>query len=255
MHMAFEYPDFLSRSAPKTAIIYGQVTNPLRLWEAVNAGGDGLEPLSSQHAIIQQSQVGFRLSSPGWMDFSFNERMTLTKSSDLYLLCREKIMRGVSNFDLPLRRFLETYLDFVWAQTKKLQDEHRSSEAGGKLFSPEDWSFSGWLPLPQAHVLLPSAFDETRAQFAEVDVVFWGAQRLIAVCLEGANTPLPSKQLKRSYLFDEHPSIDVISIPRERMAESQFPADLFPLALTRYWEGLSYPHGPGPQKLTLQTPS
>ena len=105
------------------------------------------------------------------------------------------------------------------------------------------------------HVLLPSAFDETRAQFAEVDVVFWGGHRLIAVCLEGAATPLPSKQQKRNYLFDNHPALDAISIPRDRMAEGQFPADLFPLALTRYWEDLSYPHGPAPQKLVLQTPS
>ena len=114
--MAFKYPDFLSRPAPSTAIVYGQVTDPLRLWETVSAGRDRLEPLSSQHAIIQQSQVGFRLSSPGWMDFSFNERMTLTETSELYLLCREKIMRNVSDFALPLRQFLEIYLD-LWVDS------------------------------------------------------------------------------------------------------------------------------------------
>ena len=53
-------------------------------------------------------------------------------------------MRGVSTL-IPLRRFLKTYLDFVWAQTEKLQDEHRLSGAGNTLFSSEDWSFSGWL--------------------------------------------------------------------------------------------------------------
>ncbi|OUW26191.1 MAG: hypothetical protein CBD27_08140 [Rhodospirillaceae bacterium TMED167] len=253
--MAFEYPDFLSRSAPKTAIIYGQVTNPLRLWEAVNAGGDGLEPLSSQHALIQQSHGGFRLSSPGWMDFTFNERMTLTQTSELFLLCREKIMRSVSDFALPLRRFLEAYLDFVWAQTKTLQEEHKATGAGGGLFSAEDWGFSGWLPLPQAYILLPPTFDGGCAQFAEVDVVFWGAQRLIAVCLEGAGTPPPSKQRKRRYLFDEHPALDVISISREQVAEGQFPADLFPVALTRYWRDLPNPLGPAPPRLVLQTPS
>ncbi len=255
MHMAFEYPDFLSRSAPNTAIIYGQITDPVWLWETVNASGDRLEPLSSRHAIIQQSQVGFRLSSPGWMDFFFNERMTLTKTSELYLLCREKIMRSVSDFALPLRQFLEIYLDFVWAQTKTLQEEHEATGAGSGLFSAEDWAFSGWLPLPQAHILLPPTFDEGRAQFAEVDLVFWGAQRLIAVCIEGAGTPLPSKQRKRSYLFDEHPALDVISISRERIAEGQFPADLFPVALTRYWEDVPCPLGPAPPKLVLQSPS
>ena len=253
--MTMAYPNFLSSSVANTVILYGQISDPARLWEVMNTDIESLEPLTSQHTVIKQNQDVIRLSSSGWMDFTFNERMTLTKSSDLYLLCREKIMRGVSNFDLPLRRFLETYLDFVWAQTENLQDEHRSSGAGSTLFSSEDWSFSGWLPLPQAHVLLPSAFDETRAQFAEVDVAFWGGHRLIAVCLEGVATPLPSKRQKRNYLFDNHPAIDVISIPRDRMAEGQFPADLFPLALTRYWDDLSYPHGPAPQKLVLQTPS
>ena len=253
--MTMAYPNFLSSSVPNTVILYGQVSDPARLWEVMTTDIENLKPLTSQHTVIKQDQDVIRLSSPGWMEFTFNERMTLTKSSDLYLLCREKIMRGVSNFDLPLRRFLETYLDFVWAQTEKLQDEHRLSGAGNTLFSSEDWSFSGWLPLPQAHVLLPSAFDETRAQFAEVDVVFWGGHRLIAVCLEGAATPLPSKQQKRNYLFDNHPALDAISIPRERMAGGQFPADLFPRALARYWEDLAYPHGPAPQKLVLQTPS
>ena len=253
--MTMAYPNFLSSSAANTVILYGQVSDPARLWEVMNTDIESLKPLTSQHTVIKQNQDVIRLSSPGWMELTFNERMTLTKSSDLYLLCREKIMRGVSNFDLPLRRFLETYLDFVWAQTEKLQDKPKPWGAGSMLFSSEDWCFSGWLPLPQAHVLLPSAFDKSRAQFAEVDVVFWGGHRLIAVCLEGAATPLPSKQQKRNYLFDNHPALDAISIPRDRMAEGQFPADLFPLALTRYWEDLSYPHGPAPQKLVLQTPS
>ena len=249
------YPNFLSSSAASTVILYGQVSDPARLWEVMNTDIESLEPLTSQHTVIKQNQDVMRLSSPGWMEFTFNERMTLTKNSDLYLLCREKIMRGVSNFDLPLRRFLETYLDFVWEQTQKLKDEHRLLGAESTLFSPEDWSFSGWLPLPQANVLLPSAFDESRTQFAEVDVVFWGGHRLIAVCLEGVATPLPSKQQKRNYLFDNHPALDAISIPRDRMAEGQFPADLFPLALTRYWEDLPYPQGPAPQKLVMQTSS
>ena len=144
--MTMAYPNFLSSSVANTVILYGQVSDPARLWEVMNTDIESLEPLTSQHTVIKQNQDVIRLSSPGWMDFTFNERMTLTKSSDLYLLCREKIMRGVSNFDLPLRRFLETYLDFVWAQTENLQDEHRSSGAGSTLFSSEDWSFSGWLP-------------------------------------------------------------------------------------------------------------
>ena len=253
--MTMAYPNFLSSSVANTVILYGQVTDPARLWEAMNTDIGSLEPLTFQHAVIRQDQDGLRLSSPGWLEFTFNERMTLTKTSELYILCREKIMRGVSDFSLPLRHFLETYLDFVWAQTETLQDEHRSTGAGSGLFSAEDWAFSGWLPLPNAHILLPSAFDEHRTEFAEVDVIFSCAQRLIAVCLEGADTPLPSQQLKRSYLFDEHPTLDVISIPRERIAEGQFPADLFPVALTRYWEDLSYPLGPAPQRLVLQTPS
>ena len=251
--MTLTYPDFLSRSAPNTVILYGHVTDPLRLWEKMKPIGGGLEPLTSQHAIIQQNQGAFRLSSPGWIDFTFNDRMKFTSTSELYSLCREKIMRGVSYFDLPLRQFIETYLDFVWAQTKTLQEEHRPSGAGSGLLSAEDWAFSGWLPFPQAHILLPPAFDEDQSQFAEVDVVFWGAQRLIAVCLEGATTPLPSKQLKRSYLFDKHPALDVMSISRERMAEGEFPTELFPDALTRYWEDLLYPLGPAPPKLALQT--
>ena len=249
------HPDFLSHSAPNIVILYGNLTDPLRLWETINTAGSSLEPLTSQHAVIQRNLDGFRLSSPGWIDFTFNERMTLTTASELYSLCREKIMRGVSDFALPLKQFLETYLDYVWAQTQTLQAEHRSLGTGSGLLSAEDWGFSGWLPFPQAHIPLPPAFDEDQVQFAEVDVIFWGAQRLTAVCLEGAGTPLPSKQRKRSYLFDKYPILDVISIPRERLSQGKFPADLFPVAFTRYWEDLLYPLGPAPQRLILPTPS
>ena len=204
--MTMAYPNFLSSSVANTVIIYGQVSNPARLWEVMNTDIESLEPLTSQHTVIKQNQDVVRLSSPGWMEFTFNERMTLTKNSDLYLLCREKIMRGVSNFDLPLRRFLETYLDFVWEQTENLQDEHRLLGAESTLFSSEDWSFSGWLPLPQAHVLLPSAFDETRAQFAEVDVVFGVAIASSPCALRGWLPRYLQNDKKRNYLFDNHPA-------------------------------------------------
>ena len=252
MLMASDYLDFRSGPAPNTVIIYGQVTDPPQLWERMRSNADGLDPLSPQPAIVHPGLDGFRLSSPGWTEFTFNERMTLTETSKLYLLCREKIMRGVSDFALPLRQFLETYLDFVWAQTWTLEGECEPTGTVSGLFSSQDWGFSAWLPLPQAQILLPPTLDEDRAQFAEIDVVFWGAQRLIAVCLEGATTPLPSKQRKRNCLFDQHPNLDVISIPREQFANGQFPANFFPENLTRYWSEVPYPTGPAPPKLVLQ---
>ena len=247
-----DLPDFLSSPNHDTLIVYGQVNDPLQTLKTLRPIEKDLVSLTSRYAMIKQDLDGFRFSSSGWTDFTFNDRMALTKTFELYLLCREKIMRGVSDFSLPLRKFLTAYLDFIWEQTIVLGEELKDMTGSkGSIFSSEDWGFSGWLPLPQAHVLLPPAFDEGHPHFAEVDLVFWGDQRLIAVCLEGGATQIPSKRQKRDFLFDKHPLLDAILVSRERLSDGKFPADLFPINLTRYWDDVSYPLGPAPPKLTL----
>jgi len=244
--MGYRFPSFLSQADPATLIVYGLVTEPARVLAELEQWADNMPPLTDRYALLAPHMDALRLSSSGWIDIPFEQRITLTNSGDLFQYCRSRILRNVSQFAKPTRQLIDSYLDFVCARTESCKDELEEFGPSGEVYGAEDWVFSAWLPLPHARILLPPEFQRDPPQFAEVDIAFWHNGRVTAALIENASTPIKSKQRRLDFLCENHPLLDVVSIPRDRIADGRFPADLFPDTFGRYWEGLTLPTGPAP---------
>lgn len=116
------------------------------------------------------------------------------------------------------------------------------------IFAVEDWIYSAWLPLPHAHIQLPTGF-------AELDTAFWTGEQLIGVQVEQTGSIAKSKREKLVYLEEHHPQIKIISIPRDGLLESGdgFPSDLFGEDFSCFWKGLTLPQGPSPSKILMKS--
>ena len=231
-----------SGANPITMIVFGLVNHPAFVLDELGQEVETIPPLSNRHAILRPETADLRISNTGWINLSFDQRMSLDNTPDLFRYCRARILGSVSEFALPVRQFLDTYLDFVWAQTKILCPEN-------DLYGAEDWAFSAWLPLPQVHVLLPSEYEDGSPQFAEVDIAFWQGGRLRAVLIEDSRTPIGSKRRRLDYLAKHHPNLELLSLPRDQVSDGQFPVEAFPEGFAQYWKGLPLPIGPAPPDL------
>lgn len=238
-------PDYLSEANPETLIVYGLAKDAGRVLANLFEEPGGAAPLSERHALFAAATPGFRLSSPGWIDIGPDQRMRLASTENYYLLCREQIVHGASHFAVAIRGFLDSYLDFCRDQVVAHRAELDPDPADEDLYSHEDWVFSAWLPMPHARILLPASFGEDGPVFAEVDVAFWDGKRLIAVMLDGGTTPLKSVRRRQDHLFETHPAIELVRVPKG----GAFPAAAFPGTVTRFWEGLAFPVGPCPPRI------
>ena len=253
--MAQDYPDFLSKDHPQTLIVYGIVTNPETIANGFERRKDERPfELTNRYALVSPVSPGLRLSSPGWIDISFQQMSQVNATGDLFDLCHERLINRSSPFSKLVRLFLERYLEFVGAQLeahKSELDGGGADMADGEIFNHRDWIFSAWLPLPQAQILLPAAFGSDRPRFAEFDIAFSLAGQLIGVAIEGAGTPIKSRQRKIDYLVENHPQFSLVLVPKNRLQEEEFPKDLFAESVAHFWQGLSLPHGPCPPEVLL----
>ena len=253
--MAQDYPDFLSKDHPQTLIAYGIVTNPQTIAKGFESRkGERPFVLTNRYALVSPGSPGLRLSSPGWIDFSFQQMSQVNSTGDLFDLCRERLINRSSPFSKLIRLFLERYLDFVSARLEAHKSELGADTAGDEIFNYRDWIFSAWLPLPQAQILLPPAFQAGRPSFAELDIAFSLAGQLIGVTVESASTPIKSRQKKLDYLGENHPQLSLVKIPKDRLHSEDFPEDLFPRPFIEYWHGFSLPLGPCPPPPLLDKP-
>ena len=249
---AQEYPDFLSTDDPQTLIVYGIVTNPQTIADGFERRkGEYPLELTNRYALVSPASPGLRLSSPGWIDISFQQMSQVGATGDLFDLCRQRLINRSSPFSKLIRLFLERYLEFVGAQLEAHKSELGADAADDEIFDHRDWIFSAWLPLPQAQILLPPAYGADQLSFAELDIAFSLPGKLIGVTIDGASTPVKSRQKKLDYLIENHPQISLIQIPKSRLQDEEFPKDLFPRSLARFWQGLSLPHGPCPPEMLL----
>ncbi len=229
----------------ETQIIFGLVTNPATVAAGLVALSEG-EPflLSDRFAVLSENSPALRLSSAGWINTTPASLVDIDSTEMLFELCKEKIIARTSPFSKRVRLFVERYLDFMKAQTEIYSLELE----GDEIFTAEDWIFSTWLPMPHAQIQLPPEFSGDEPSFAEFDMAFWTGRQLIGIQVEQRNTMIKSKREKLDYLEGHHPQIKIISIPRDRLTENEegFPHDLFDEAFSKFWQGLTLPHGPNP---------
>jgi len=196
--------------------------------------------LSNRFAIFSETAPAIRLSSAGWIDLTPNALVGIDTPELLFELCKEKIIARIQPFSKRIRLFVERYFEFMKAEIV----EHSSELASDDIFTIEDWIYSAWLPLPHAHIQLPTGF-------AELDIAFWTGEQLIGVQVEQTGSIAKSKREKLTDLMEHHPLVKIISIPRERLSEteSNFTNDLFDETFSCFWRGLNLPQGPNPSPI------
>ncbi|MCS5598901.1 MAG: hypothetical protein NZ707_04030, partial [Rhodospirillales bacterium] len=154
--MANDYPDFSSLDFPKTLVLYGECSNPLTALETISIPpGDNAFELSSNYAELYPSSPGLRFSSSGWLEISTRQMLNVQSTESLFQICRERIFNRTSQFSKLIRLFLESYFNFLHSQIEIHKNELEPDNVEDEIFIYKDWIFSAWLPLPQAHILLP----------------------------------------------------------------------------------------------------
>ena len=243
--MANDYPNFLSLDLPRTLIIYGQCSNPVNTFKNISIPpGDNAFELSSNYAVLYPSSPGLRFSSSGWLELSTRQILNAESTEELFQISRERIINCTNQFSRLIRLFLDSYFDFLHSQIEKHKNELEPENVEDEVFIYKDWIYSAWLPLPQAHILMPPDFMDNKPSFAEIDVAFWIEGQLIGVVIDGGATPIKSRKNKMDYLVQKHPQLWVIRVPRDKLEEGTFPIDLFPNSFSYFWRTLTLPHGP-----------
>ncbi len=243
--MANDYPDFSSLDFPRTLVLYGLCSNPSTALETINIPPrETSYELSNSYAVLSPSSPGLRFSSSGWLEISTRQMLNVQSTESLFQICRERIINRTSQFSVLLRLFLESYCDFLHSQIEKHKNELEPENVEDEVFIYKDWIYSAWLPLPQAHILLPPDFMDNKPSFAEIDVAFWIEGKLIGVVIDVGETPIKSRKEKSDYLVEKHPQLSIVKIPRDKLEEDTFPIDLFPNSFSYFWRTLTLPHGP-----------
>ena len=243
--MANDYPNFLSLDFPRTLIIYGQCSNPVTTFKNISIlPSDNAFELSSNYAELYPSSPGLRFSSSGWLGISTRQMLNVQSTEELFQISRERVINCTNQFSKLIRLFLESYFDFLHSQIEKHKNELEPDSVEDEVFIYKDWIFSAWLPLPQAHILLPPEFMDNKPSFGEIDVAFWIEGQLIGVVIDGGETPIKSRKEKLDYLVEKHPQLSIVKVPRDKLEEDTFPIDLFPNSFSYFWRTLTLPRGP-----------
>ena len=227
-------------------IAFGVVENPARVLSMHRALPHGGPVLSPSFASFASDSPALRLNSAGWMSLPPEVMATLRTHGALKDYCRRRIEKKAPIFDRPLQVFLIGYLNAVEAEVR----DHAAALSGGAswdtaLYSTEDWFFSAFLPLPNAHLRLTS---EERAAtgaecFIRFDVLFWTGTSLIAVTLERLSMQTSRQRREQARFAAMRPDITFVTIPMEKNGTRWMQSHL-PSVCERFWEGLRYPLGP-----------
>ena len=116
----------------------------------------------------------------------------------------------------------------------------------GSLFTPLDWLFSAWLPLPHAKILVNTQAPKDEVQFVEFDLVFYTGSHFLGVQVEQKGTMLKSKREAFERFIEHYPQFNAISISRDRFPDDspEFPKDIFSQDFLNFWSDVELPQGP-----------
>lgn len=179
------------------------------------------------------------------MNFPAEVMATLRTHAALKEYCRRRVEKKASIFDQPLQDFLAVYLDTVEAEVR----DHAADLPGGAswdaaLFCRDDWFFSAFLPLPNAHLALTEQEREAMGTqpFVHFDVLFWTGTSLVAVTLERLSMQTPRQRREQLRFAAMRPDITFVTIPLEKNGTRL--QSYLPGICDSFWDGLRYPLGP-----------
>jgi hypothetical protein len=227
-------------------IAYGIVENPARVL-AMQAAAIATDEsfLSPSFASFASDDPGLRLNSAGWMSLPAETMATLRTHDALKDYCRRRVEKKASIFDRPLQDFLRSYLGVVADEVR----DHAAHLPGGAswdeaLTSTDDWFFSAFLPLPNAHLELTDAERLSVGTDGPIrfDAIFSTGTSLVAVTLDRISTQTPRQRETRSRFAALRPDIAFVTIPTGT-GEKELPS-LLPDICKAFWRGLHLPLGP-----------
>jgi hypothetical protein len=239
-------------------IAFGVVENPARVLSMQPTSLHGGPVLSPSFASFASDSPALRLNSAGWMSLPPEMIATLRTHGALKHYCRRRVEKKAPLFDRPLQDFLARYLDAVEAEVR----DHAGNLPGGAswetaLYATDDWFFSAFLPLPNAHLELTAEERATMGAecFIHFDVVFWTGASLIAVTLERLSMQTVRQHQLQACFAAMRPDITFVTIPMKRNA-AQWPQSYLPGVCDRFWRGLRQPLGPyRPDALDWRAPA
>jgi hypothetical protein len=214
-----------SRSGERLALVYGAIRDPATAVRHALADlhRSGL-PLGPSAATIEPGQPALRLNSQGWLSLQPQLAGELATHADRIRLCKAGLAKSVPLFAGPLQVFIESYFDFLERSVESGREalEAKLTTAGlpakGGILDYRDWTYSAFLPLPNAYVLLESEASGAPI-FARVDCAFWTGRTLLAVLFETRSMPLPSEQRAIEHLAAKTPLVEIVRIPATALGE------------------------------------
>ncbi|QJP14594.1 hypothetical protein G3545_13630 [Starkeya sp. ORNL1] len=209
-----------SRRGERLALVYGAIRDPAAA--ARHALADlyrsGLT-LGPSAASIEPAQPALRLNSQGWLSLQPQRAGELATHADRIRMCKAGLAGSVPLFAGPLQIFLDSYFDFLERSIESRREalEAKLTTAGlparGGILDYRDWTYSAFLPLPNAYVLLESEKTDGSQSFARVDCAFWTGKTLLAVLFETRSMPLPSEQRAIEQLAAMAPLVEILHVP------------------------------------------
>jgi len=214
-------------------IAYGAIDDPGIAVAQELAAMDGAgRRLSPRLAIARPGEPALRLNSHGWAKFDPQAVVELAAHDGRVGFCTRTLLARTPLFAGPVRDFVANYLAFIGETVERQRPilEEKLVRAGlpenGGLLNVWDWFFSAYLPLPNAHVLVGNA-SENSPIFARVDCAFWTGTELVVVLLDGLTMPPPSQARALAQLVEIRPDLRVFRArPVPRGALSAFAGDL-----------------------------
>lgn len=199
------------------------------------------------HALIRRALKRPIRINNGPVQFILERRREDLSGVDAqFELLKSNLVRICGDWGAPARNFLTRYFAEVESEIETADAELKQrAEPFAGLFEPRHWMFSALMPLPRAHIHLPStigAFDIDADDVMRVDFAFWTGTRLVAVVIDTGSTLLPRQRRQRERL--ERADLDLVVLTKNELSQDGALLDRLGPQFRRFWQDEPLPAGP-----------